>query len=194
MLELMGSSILKPQWKKFADQYLLTGSCEKSAISAGFARKGARTQGARLLRQATVAEYIAAQQAKLTAKTESMQDRILAELERIAFANLDDFVTIDDDGEAHVDLSKATREQMAALNKLETKTRKIYTPKGEHIATEHHTKIGKDDKLRGLQLLGQTLGMFKSDEVKVTVDVADRLLAARQRVMRLPAPTDDEGA
>jgi hypothetical protein len=35
------------------------------------------------------------------------------------------------------------------------------------------------DKYRGLELLGKTVGMFKSEEQRVVVDIADRLLRAR---------------
>lgn len=126
-------------------------------------------------------------------KTDNIRERVIEELSAIAFANMKDFMRIDEDGNPIIDLSGATPEQLRVLNKVETKKRSVYSAKGEHLGDEVTVKIAKDDKLRGLQMLGQTIGLFKPEEVKVTVDVADRLLAARARLAQLPGyGTTDE--
>jgi phage terminase small subunit len=180
--------------QKFVDAILSGSSAVQADIAAGFSAKVAGTEGPKRLRKPWIRDAVHAGRAKLASKTEALQDRLLAELERIAFANIGDFVTVDDEGNARVDLSNVTRDQMATLSKIETSTKRTYTPAGAHIATQHNVKIAKEDKLRSIHLLGQTLGMFKQEELKVTVDVADRLLAARQRYDALaPASADQNG-
>lgn len=187
----MGASILNPQWQVFADKYLSHGVATTAAIEAGFSKNSARSTGARLLRNTSISDYIQAQQQRIATKTVNRRDKILQELDKLAFANIGDFIRVDEDGLPQVDFSNATPEQLAAITSVSTKKRKIYNPKGDHIATEEAAKFTLSDKLRGLELLGRAEGMFKQDEVKVVVDVADRLLQARQRVQQLTARAVD---
>jgi hypothetical protein len=39
------------------------------------------------------------------------------------------------------------------------------------------------DKYRGIELLGKTVGMFKEAEQRVVLDIGERLLRARGRVV-----------
>lgn len=171
--------------QRFVAAYLISGSAEKAAIEAGYSPKSARTVGPLILRNTAVAAYLAAQQAKLMVKAVNRKDRILQELEKIAFLDLNNLVTTDEDGDIRLDYEAATPEQIAAMRSIGNKTRRIYNNKGEHIATEKQTKVEFHDKMRGLELLGKAEGMFANDKVEVVVDVADRLLAARNRVLRL---------
>lgn len=180
---------LKPNELKFAEAYIRSGNAKRSAIEAGYSSNGASTTGHTLLRRTRIAEYIRSRQESMLAQeqkvTDSLQQRVLAELEAMAFANIADFVTIDEDGNPQVDLSNATREQLRALTNLKTKKTSRYDGRGNHIADEVNVSVNMADKYRGLQLLGQTLGMFKEPEQKIVVDVADRLLKARQRVLTI---------
>lgn len=191
----MGRSADKPLTPRellFIETVMTGKAAGQAAIEAGYSVRSARTVGPKLLQKAAVAAEVQKRRAQLTKKTESLQDRVLAELEKLAFSNIEDFTRLTYDGVRVVDFSNATRDQLAAINKIETKVRKVYTPRGDHIGTETSVKVAKEDKLRALQMLGQTAGMFKPDEVKVTVDVADRLLAARQRMSSLAAPEHEE--
>ena len=164
--------------KRFAEEYFISGKIEHSAIVAGSSEKSARTTGRKWLQKAAVQEYLSELRKPELKKTMSRRDKIIQELERMAFSNIARFTRLSDDGRRIVDFSDATEEELAAITQIKTKTRHIYTPKGEHIGTEHHDQFNMADKYRGLELLGKVEGMFQSDEVKVTVDVADRLLAA----------------
>lgn len=183
---------MKLKYQRFADEYLLSGNATQSAILAGYSEKTARTTGRRLLQNDAVAEYLSRQQNKASEKTLTRREKIIAELEKLAFANIEDFTTLDADGRRIIDFSRATREQLAALQSLKTKTRHIYTPKGEHIGTEHNDQFNMADKYRGLELLGKVEGMFQEDKVKVTIDVADRLLSARARLQRIGGGTEQQ--
>jgi phage terminase small subunit len=183
--------MMTTQQQAVADAVLRGESAEQAAILAGYAKKSARTTGPRVLRMPVVAEYIAAQRQKQSAKELSRREKILAELDKMAFANIGDLVTIDANGHPQVDFSRATPEQLAAVTSVATKRRVTRGPKGEEVE-EQTAKFSMADKYRGLELLGRAEGMFKENEVKVTVDVADRLLAARQRLAALPAPGDED--
>lgn len=178
----------------FAQEYLVSGNALQSAIKAGYASRSANVTGSRLLANVHVSAYIAQKQNASIAKNDNLQERILAELSHMAFSNLEDFTTLDADGRRSVDFSRASREQLAALTKIKTKTRHIYTPKGDHIGTEHSDEFSLADKYMGLKLLGQTVGMFKQEEQRIVVDVADRILEGRARVMALTQKRSDDAS
>jgi len=167
----------------FCDNYLIHGSATKAAISAGYSEKSARVTGPRMLRNPAVAEYLNRQQIKRQRKEDSLQDKILDELKAMAFGSIEHFITIDSAGQPQVDFSRATPEQLRAITSAKSKSRKIYNAKGDHIATEDSSAFTMADKYRGLELLGRQIGMFKVEEQKIVVDVADRLLNARARLL-----------
>jgi phage terminase small subunit len=184
------SVTLAPHHKVFADEYMKTGNSSASAAAAGCSYKTRGVTGYKWLNRPDVQQYIAQRTQQLSAQlaaskeneeAESLQLRVQAELEKMAFANVAKFIRIED-GKPIVDFSTATEEDLAAITSIKTKSRKQYDAKGQHIATEDTADFGMADKYRGLELLGKTVGMFKSDEQRVVVDIADRLLRARGRV------------
>ena len=197
MLERMNDQplrlLLSGKHKAFADAYIATGNASESARRAGYSSQCAGVTGHKLLRRPDVQEYLANMTAKVhEAEEEDLRDRVNKELSTLAFANIADFISIDDDGTPRVDLSNATPEQLRAIASVKSKTRKIYNKEGEHIATETESAFAMSDKYRGLELIGKTLGMFKADEQRLVVDVADRLLAARGRLRRLESDDSEK--
>lgn len=183
-----------PHLQIFADEYMLTHNITTAAVKAGSTKISGRTTGRKWLSHPAVIKYMTAQSAKLAKKADRLQDKVLAELEAIAMSNLGDFVTVNADGQLVPDFSKATPEQLRVLKTVRYKQRDIYTPKGEFVGTEKQSSFEMHDKLRGLELTGRHLNMFKGEETTIVIDVADRLLAARRRVALLPAPSTSDDA
>ncbi len=78
----------------------------------------------------------------------------------MAFSNLEDYVEITDDGLARVDLSAATRDQMAAIGEITVDTRKEYNSDDERAATIEKVKFKLSDKGVNLERLGKHLKLF----------------------------------
>lgn len=174
----------------FADNYLATGKVGESAEKAGASPNCRNVTGNKWLKRADIQQYLREQTTKLAEVQEPLQQRIVRELEASAFANIADFISIDGDGLPVVDFSNATEEQLRAIASVATKRKTTRTRGGDDI-TELESSFKMNDKLRSLDLLGQTMGLYKqSTEHKVTLDVADRLLAARQRLHRLGGPEE----
>lgn len=107
------------------------------------------------------------------------------ELIGIAHSNVDDFTRLNKDGDLEVDFSRATREQLGAVSSVKVKKRKIYDNRGNVVGEEHQSEFRLWDKLRAAELLGKHSGFLAEPEQKIVVDVADRLLRARSRVLGL---------
>lgn len=162
----------------------------ESAILASYAPRSAAGTGSSLLSRPHIIAYLAEQRSKTAQRIEISQDSISAELSKLAFANIEDLTTVDHEGQPVIDFSRATRAQLAAVTSVKTKVRTIYNSKGQRIATEKDSAFTLADKYQGLKLLGQQLGMFNQPDQHITIDIADRLLRARQRDLRL---TDQRG-
>ena len=135
--------------KSYAEVYPGHGFKDMKALSV----KASRLHNSPVI-QARIAEMKAA----LTVRTTITAQRVLEELAKIGFANAGDFVTIGPDGVSTVELSKLTREQMAAISELQIDT----SPDGKQ-----RVKVKLHDKRGALMDIGKHLGMFK-EKVEVT--------------------------
>jgi hypothetical protein len=113
---------------------------------------------------------------------EATPEHVQTELTRLALANVADIISVDKDGQPRIDLSVASREALSPIASISSTRRTIYNAQGVYLGEETTVRVGLADKLKALELQGKVLGMFKPVEVKVTLDLADRLLAARQRL------------
>lgn len=78
---------LSPKQARFVREYLTSRNGEQSAIKAGYHKKTARSQAARLLTKANVREEINRQREAIAARTLITADRLLQEIAHIAFAD-----------------------------------------------------------------------------------------------------------
>lgn len=79
-----------PSRDRFVREYLVDRNATQAALRAGYSPASAAVTGCRLLKDVKVAAAIAEGEAKLAAKTESMVDRILAEIDALALGRIDD--------------------------------------------------------------------------------------------------------
>lgn len=191
-MDIAAINALTPKQRLFVDHILLGKSAAQAHIDAGYSVRCAHVEGPRTLSKPAVEAEILRRRAPLEIKTQNIQERILEELEAMAFANIEDLTSLNDDGHRDVDMSNATRAQLASVTKIVNKTRKVYNAKGDHIATEEQRGFTLADKYRGLELLGKHAGLFKNEDQRVVVDVADRLLEARQRIQALADRTAED--
>lgn len=86
---------LPERYKKFADQYLVHFNGTKAAIEAGYSKKCAGQQAARLLKNAKVQHYLKNKKKKTADRLEISQKRTLIEIARIAFSDIRNYFNED---------------------------------------------------------------------------------------------------
>ena len=111
----MTATKLTPKQLRFIEEYLIDLNATQAAIRAGYSRDTARVIGSENLSKPAIADAIAARQKERTAKAELTAADVAAELAKIGFANMADYFFPGDDGDPHLDFSRLTREQTAAL-------------------------------------------------------------------------------
>jgi len=146
---------LTPKQKMFCKEYLVDLNMTQAAIRAGYSKKTARSIGQENLTKPVIMAEIQRLMDKRAKRIEITADKVLQELAKLAFANMQDYVTISDDGCAFVDFSKLTREQAAAIQEIHT---------DEYVDAEKRTckkiKFKIADKKANLELLGRNLELF----------------------------------
>jgi len=174
---------LTEKQKIFCREYIVHLNATRAAIAAGYSEKTAESQGSRLLSNVKVADYIQELMDTRAEKLEITADRVLQEIAKLAFSNMEDYVTFNDDGTASVDLSKLNREQAAAIQEItvdEYVDRSI-DEDGERVKK---IKFRLSDKGQNLERLGKHLKLF-TDKVELTfTNLSDGIKAARGRARK----------
>jgi len=150
---------LTAKQKRFVDEYLVDLNATQAAIRAGYSAKTARSVGSENLTKPDIAAAIEKRQKRLADKYEVNQERIVAELARIGFANMQDYMRAGSDGDPYLDFSGLTRDQAAAL--AEVTVEDFKDGRGEDARDVRRVKFKLHDKRAALVDLGKHLGMFK---------------------------------
>lgn len=146
------------QWR-FVTEYLVDLNGAKAAERAGYKGNNLSVVAHKLLRQPDVLAEIHAQMAAREQRTLVTQDLVIAELAKLGFSNILDYVDIHEDGTATVNFTKVTRAQAAAI--VEVITEERWVGKGDDKERVVSTRFKLSDKLNALLSLGKHVGAFK---------------------------------
>lgn len=165
---------LTPKQARFVDEYLKDLNGTQAAIRAGYSARTANEQAARLLAKASVIQAVAERMKAREKRAEITQDRVLAELAKIAFGDVRGMF---DEAGRLLPIHKLSDEQAAALAAMDL----TLVPAGDGEVLEVR-KVKRWDKAKALELLGRHLGLWNDKlDLNVTGALADRLARARSR-------------
>ena len=141
---------LSTRHERFVQEYLRDGNATRAYIRAGYSARGAQSCASRLLARPDIEAAVAAGRQRLAQTLEITVERLAREYAKIAFANVEDFVEIDDDGRLRIDLARAGEAQRAGVVEL------TVTDHGKASQTVK-LKLGK---LQALAALTRHVGLF----------------------------------
>lgn len=148
---------LTAKQKRFVDEYLIDLNATQAAIRAGYKKSEyTDTNANKLLENTRISEEIEKAMAERSKRTGVNQARVVNELAKIAFMNIDDVVNLD----TGMVKETVTKEDLACIQSVKIKS-------GE-FGDEREIKFY--DKKGSLELLGKHLGMFK-DKVELRADM-----------------------
>jgi phage terminase small subunit len=166
--------------RKFAEEYVIDLNGTRAAQAAGIAQSGAHVWASRALKKAKVQRIIAELQAKRASKTELKAEKVIEEIQRLAFSNMQDYTRVDSDGKAVLDMSTITRDQFAAVQEIREDATGG-TGDGERKVVLR-TTLKLSDKTKNLELLGRHLGMFNDKlSAEITMTLASTIAGRRKR-------------
>lgn len=145
----------------FVAEYLVDQNATRAYIAAGYSATGAAQSASALLRNPKIASHLAKVQGKRLEKLDITAERVLAELAKMGFANMLDYLEIDATGNATINLAKLTRDQGAAIQEVTIEEFMERTGPGkEDVERVKRTKFKLGDKRGSLDLLGKHLKLF----------------------------------
>lgn len=145
--------------RRFAQLYVQNPNAKQCAIAVGLAPKSAAVEGSKLLAKPNVQAMILAHRQRLEAKTDVTTEKLLAELGKIAFASMQDYMVVDEDGQPHLDMSLLTEDQWSSIGEITTEVF-FDGPKGAEREVKR-TKFKLHDKLSAIDKAIKMLGGYK---------------------------------
>lgn len=147
---------LTEKQKRFCEEYLIDLNATQAAIRAGYSPKTAEQTASRMLSFVKVQDEIAKAMAKRSKRTGITQDRVLNEIAKLAFSNIDDIVNL-----KSCEIKENTdRVDLACIQSVKVKP--------TEFGTEREIKLY--DKKASLELLGRHLGIF-NDKLDLNSDM-----------------------
>lgn len=139
----------------FVMDYVIHGVAHRAAIKAKYAETTAQVKAPGWVKNSLdggtkpwVYDAVQAELAKVVKRARKTKDDIIAELENLAFSNMQDVFKINEEGKLEFRLENLTRDQAAALSQM--------------IVDGDKTTIKLVDKRASLVDLGKEYGMFKA--------------------------------
>lgn len=192
--EQIDDDVLNPRQLKLVDEFMISGNKTDAFRKAGYtvpddSRKLARRVNA-TFKVPAVLQEIARRKNDVALTAGVRLDDVVEEIKKIAFANMQDYTTLDAVARIRrIDLSRCTPEQLAAVSEITTEEDIIQGDEGGPAVLQRRVRIKLHPKLEALIRLGTWLN-------------ADEILpakAAGDSTKLLPAPrveqlTPDEAA
>ena len=155
--------------KKFADEYLIDLNATRAYKAAYKSVKNdnsAMAGASRMLRNVKVVAYIEEKMAERSERTEIKQDDVVKELAKIGFAQITDYVEVQNINGFEKVIIRPTdeieKEKIGAIAGIKEGRNGI--------------EIKMNDKVKALELLGKHLGMFtEKQEIKAQISYEDYL-------------------
>lgn len=143
----------------FVEEYLVDLNATQAAIRAGYSEHTAKDIGCENLAKPNIQDAIQILMDERSKRTAITADKVLQEIAKLGFSNMQDYMRIDDQGLASIDLTMLTREQAAAITEITVSTRKDKT--GDEDTSEvENVKLKLADKGVNLERLGKHLKLF----------------------------------
>ena len=160
---------LTEKQKQFCHEYVIDFNGTQAAIRAGYSENSANEIAAENLAKPSVNAYVKALTAKKRDKNELLADRVIAELVKVGFANIQDYI---ESGNSITDLTMITKGKAAAVASVKKSITTFDGGEKETVEFKLH------DKISALEKIGRHLGLFDADNkrevlLKMGKDLAD---------------------
>ena len=157
---------LTPKQKIFCEEYLIDLNGTQSAIRAGYSKNSANEIAAENLAKPNIRAYVEQLKLDRSKRTTITADRVLKEIAKLAFFNMED--VLNEDGKTK-DLSDWSRDDLAAVQEITEDNLK-----SEDSTVLLRRKVKLSDKKSSLELLGKHLKLFTEvKEIKGNIGITD---------------------
>lgn len=147
---------MNPRQERFVAEYLVDLNATQAAIRAGYKPIGAAVHASRMLRDPNIAAAIEAGRKAQQKRTEVTADKVLAELARIAFADLTKAIRVEGGSVNVLDTDEVPEELRPAIAEIGQTASQF----GLNVRMKLH------DKVAALTALAKHFGLLEKPERK----------------------------
>lgn len=152
--------------RRIAEGLSPTDAMREAGIHSGSVSGNAiAVNGKNLEKRPAIAARIMELREQAAARTTVTAARVLEEMAKIGFANMIDYIKVQEDGSAYVDLNQIDRDKAAAISEVVVDT--YMEGKGDEAREVKRVRLKLHDKRGALMDMGRHLGMF-TQRVEVT--------------------------
>ncbi len=174
------------QQQRFVEEYLIDNIGTKAAMRAGYSVATAKNAASRMLADPRVKAAIAEAQQARADRMGITQDRVLQELAKIAFSNLTDYISEDENGDVQIDIKNLEKDKAAGLLSEAILSKNKY-------GSSKTIKIKQADKVAAIIALGKHLGMFKEQvDHNVNMSLEQLVLESMKTEEKEDTKTDEQ--
>jgi len=182
---------LSDKQKRFVEEYLIDLNATQAAIRAGYSEKTAEWIGPQLLTKTHVLAAVEKAKAERSKRTEITQDMVVRELSLIGFADMADFVKIDESGMIQaLPLDTLAEGKSRIIKKVREKRVIKSTAEGDQVLDATY-EFELCDKVKSLENLGRHLGMFVE---KREIDLKQPLNLTIKKFYRKKSDSESNGS
>jgi len=157
---MKGKPSLNRRQKLFVQEYLIDLNATKAMIRAGYKEKWAAANVDKILKNTEIQAAITTAMADRSKRTEITQDMVVKELALIGFADMADFVKIDESGMVQaLPLDTLAEGKSRIIKKVREKRVIKSTAEGDTVL-DATFEFELCDKVKSLENLGRHLGIF----------------------------------
>jgi len=150
--------MLNERQKQFVREYIIDFNATQAAIRAGYSPNGAAVHAHRMLRDPNISKALKKEMDARSRRTEITADRVIEELAKIGFSNIEDYMEKSANGLMYCNFTKMKREQAAAISEMTIDEIERGGDGEEPSVTR--VKLKLHDKRSALVDLGRHLGLF----------------------------------
>jgi phage terminase small subunit len=154
----------------FVDEYLVDLNATQAAIRAGYSQTTAHVIGHENLSKPEIAAALAVAMLRRRERTHVDQDKVVRELACIAFADIRDLFTWDEERAVYIPSVDLTREQAAVIQAVKAESTFLHGKDGKRVLEKVKLELKTHSKLDALRELAKHLGI--GDTLNLKGDVA----------------------
>lgn len=168
-----GKDELNDKQRLFCQEYLIDLNATQSAIRAGYSPKTANEIGCENLAKPNIQRCIQELMQKRSEETGITAKRVLEELAKLGFSNMQDFT---DNSNGIANINNLDSDKGACISSIETMRRSIGDGEGEIVIT----KLKLHDKLSALEKIAKHIGFFSADNSQKNVMISPNIIMSKK--------------
>lgn len=185
---------LTPKEDLFVGFYLISFNASDAYRKAGYKGKSVAQLAHQLLIKPHIQAAIRERFTEVKEKQGVTQERVVAELAKVGFATMRQFMRVDQEGQPQIDLTETDDDNLDALSEISTETvleRDGQDSEGKAKFTQvRKTKIKLHDKLNALDKLARFTGVYEKEAEHAAGALAIAITEIQQRMSKAPIRRD----